>query len=203
MSLSFSLHVLARAPVPGKVKTRLIPALGAEGACSLQRLLLERTLALPAGGFAERFLWLDDAPDASLQHLAESLGWTLMEQPVGDLGERMRRIAVLGLAEGDGVVLIGNDCPLLDVAYLGQACAALEQHPAVLGPAEDGGYVLLGLRQVDSLLFSAIPWGSEHVLDLTRTRLQQLAWTHHELQELWDVDRPCDLARLEAIGIRL
>jgi uncharacterized protein len=203
MSVSCSLHLLARAPVPGKVKTRLIPALGAEGACSLQRLLLERTLALSADGFAERFLWLDDLPDAELQALADDLGWTLMEQPVGDLGERMRRIAILGLADSEAVVLIGNDCPALDAGYLASARAALQQHCAVLGPAEDGGYVLLGLRRVDPLLFSAIPWGSEHVLALTRTRLQQLAWKHHELQMLWDVDRPEDLVRLAALGIHL
>jgi len=203
MSLSISLHLLARAPVPGQVKTRLIPALGEEGACSLQRLLLERTLALPAADFCERFLWLDDAPDAELQALVEQSGWTLMEQPAGDLGERMRRIAVLGLSSSDGVILIGNDCPAMDVGYLGQACRALGQHPVVLGPAEDGGYVLLGLRRSDNLLFSDMPWGSERVLAMTRERLQQLAWSHHELQALWDVDRPEDLARLAALGIQI
>ncbi|MVW76298.1 TIGR04282 family arsenosugar biosynthesis glycosyltransferase [Pseudomonas xionganensis] len=203
MSLSFSLHMLARAPVPGKVKTRLIPALGEEGACSLQQLLLERALALPAADFCERFLWLDDAPGAELQALAEQLGWTLMEQPAGDLGERMRRIAALGLASSDGVILIGNDCPALDGPYLGHACAALHNHPVVLGPAEDGGYVLLGLRRSDNLLFSDMPWGTEQVLAMTRERLQQLAWNHHELQALWDVDRPEDLARLEALGIQI
>lgn len=203
MSLSFSLHMLARAPVPGKVKTRLIPALGEEGACSLQQLLLERALALPVGDFCERFLWLDDAPDAELQALIEQFGWTLMEQPAGDLGERMRRIAALGLASSDAVILIGNDCPALDVNYLGHACSALQDHPVVLGPAEDGGYVLLGLRRSDNLLFSDMPWGTEHVLAMTRERLQQLAWSHHELQALWDVDRPEDLARLASLGIQI
>ncbi len=203
MSLSFSLHMLARAPVPGKVKTRLIPALGEEGACSLQQLLLERALALPEADFCERFLWLDDAPDQQLQALVEQSGWTLMEQPAGDLGERMRRIAALGLASSDGVILIGNDCPALDVNYLGHACNALRDHPVVLGPAEDGGYVLLGLRRSDNLLFSDMPWGTDRVLAMTRERLQQLAWSHHELQALWDVDRPEDLVRLAALGIQI
>lgn len=203
MSLSISLHMLARAPVPGRVKTRLIPALGQEGACDLQRLLLERALQLPMEGFSERFLWLDDAPDASLQALAEELGWTLVEQPAGDLGERMRRIATLGLADSDAVILIGNDCPALDAGYLSNACAALQGQPVVIGPAEDGGYVLLGLRRITALLFSDIPWGTEQVLRMTRERLQQLDWGHHLLPELWDVDRPEDLPRLAELGIQI
>ncbi|WP_296217169.1 TIGR04282 family arsenosugar biosynthesis glycosyltransferase [Pseudomonas sp. UBA2684] len=203
MSLSISLHLLARSPVPGRVKTRLIPALGAEGACDLQRLLLERALQLPAAGFSQRFLWLDDGPDVSLQALADALDWTLVEQPAGDLGERMRRIAALGLAESDAVVLIGNDCPALDGEYLSGACAALHGQPVVLGPAEDGGYVLLGLRRVDPLLFSAMPWGTDRVLAMTCERLQQLEWTHQLLPVLWDVDRPEDLPRLATLGIRV
>lgn len=203
MSLSISLHLLARSPVPGRVKTRLIPALGAEGACDLQRLLLERALQLPAAGFSQRFLWLDDGPDVSLQALADALDWTLVEQPAGDLGERMRRIAALGLAESDAVVLIGNDCPALDGEYLNGACAALHGQPVVLGPAEDGGYVLLGLRRVDPLLFSAMPWGTDRVLAMTCERLQQLEWTHQLLPVLWDVDRPEDLPRLATLGIRV
>ncbi len=203
MSLSISLHLLARSPIPGRVKTRLIPVLGEEGACDLQRLLLEHALQLPVEGFSQRFLWLDDNPDADLQTLADELGWTLVEQPAGDLGERMRRIAVLGLADSDAVVLIGNDCPALDGQYLDAACAALHEQPVVLGPAEDGGYVLLGLRRVDPALFHAMPWGTDRVLALTRDRLQQLDWSHRILPTLWDVDRPEDLPRLEALGIQV
>lgn len=203
MSQSVSLHLLARAPVPGRVKTRLIPALGEEGASDLQRLLVERALALPALGFTQRFLWLDDGPDESLEGLAASNGWTLVEQPPGDLGERMRRIAVLGLADSDAVVLIGNDCPALDGDYLAAACEELAAADAVLGPAEDGGYVLLGLRRVDPRLFEAMPWGTDRILALTRERLQELGWRHALLPVLWDVDRPQDLPRLAGLGIDL
>jgi hypothetical protein len=195
--------MLARAPVPGQVKTRLIPVLGEEGACDLQRLLLERALRLPAQGFTQRFLWLDDSPDAQLQALADQLGWTLVEQPAGDLGERMRRIATLGLAGSDAVVLIGNDCPALDGEYLSGACKALHGQPVVLGPAEDGGYVLLGLRCVDPMLFHDMPWGTDQVLSKTCERLQQLDWHHRLLPALWDVDRPEDLPRLAELGIRV
>jgi rSAM/selenodomain-associated transferase 1 len=201
MNLSISLHMLARAPVVGRVKTRLIPALGAQGACDLQQLLLERALRLPAEGFHERFLWLDDLPDADLQALAQNLGWTLVEQPAGDLGERMRRIATLGLAESDAVILIGNDCPALDGGYLQAACGALQDNSVVIGPAEDGGYVLLGLRSMAATLFSDMPWGSEHVLNLTLQRLQQMEWHPALLPALWDVDRPEDLSRLAALNI--
>jgi rSAM/selenodomain-associated transferase 1 len=201
MSLSISLHLLARAPVAGRVKTRLIPALGAQGACDLQQLLLERALQLPASGFTERFLWLDDLPSSELQALADAQAWTLVEQPVGDLGERMRRIATLGLAESDAVILIGNDCPALDGAYLQAACRALQEQSVVIGPAEDGGYVLLGLRSIASTLFSDMPWGTERVFDLTLQRLQQLGWPPAVLPALWDVDRPEDLSRLAALNI--
>lgn len=201
MNLSISLHMLARAPVAGRVKTRLIPALGAQGACDLQQLLLERALQLPALGFSERFLWLDDLPDANLQAFAQRLGWTLVEQPAGDLGERMRRIATLGLAESDAVILMGNDCPALDGDYLRAACGALQERPVVIGPAEDGGYVLLGLRRIDAALFSDMPWGTERVFDMTLQRLQQLDWRPALLPALWDVDRPEDLSRLAALNI--
>ncbi|MBU1331694.1 MAG: TIGR04282 family arsenosugar biosynthesis glycosyltransferase [Gammaproteobacteria bacterium] len=203
MTLSISLHMLARSPIPGRVKTRLIPALGEEGACDMQRRLLARALALPATGFSQRFVWLDDLPDPELEEQAERHGWTLVEQPAGDLGERMRRIATLGLVASDAVVLIGNDCPALDGAYLQTAREALHLQPVVIGPAEDGGYVLLGLRQIDPALFSHLPWGTDQVLALTRQRVEQLGWGLELLSELWDVDRPEDLSRLASLGIAL
>lgn len=203
MSLAISLHMLARAPRPGRVKTRLIPALGPEGACDLQRRLVEHTLSVSGDGFSQRFLWLDDGPDAELQALAEQQGWTVVEQPAGDLGERMRCIAALGLVESDAVMLIGNDCPAIDLDYLAQARAALVDSRAVLGPAEDGGYVLIGLRQNDSHLFSDMPWGTEQVLSLTQARLAELDWRYELLPVLWDVDRPEDLRRLASLGMHL
>jgi len=203
MNLSISLHMLARAPVAGQVKTRLIPALGPQGACDLQQLLLERALQLPAHGFSERFLWLDDLPSADLQALAQRLGWTLVEQPAGDLGERMRRIATLGLAESDAVILIGNDCPAIDGDYLQAACKTLQEQKVVIGPAEDGGYVLLGLRRMDATLFSDMPWGTERVFNITLKRLQQLGWPPALLPMLWDVDRPEDLPRLAELNIQI
>lgn len=201
MSLSISLHMLARVPVAGRVKTRLIPALGAQGACDLQQRLLERALQLPLSGVTERFLWLDGLPGAELQALAADHQWTLVEQPPGDLGERMRRIATLGLAQSDALILIGNDCPALDGAYLQAACHALQEHPVVIGPAEDGGYVLLGLRRMLPGLFSDMPWGTEQVFQLSLQRLKQLGVNPALLPTLWDVDRPEDLSRLAGLDL--
>lgn len=203
MSLNISLHLLARAPQPGSVKGRLVPVLGEEGASQLQRQLVERALSLPAAGFCERFLWLDDGPDEVLSALADAQGWTVVGQPAGDLGERMRRIAALGLAENDAVVLIGHDCPALDGDYLLAACEALLEHSAVLGPVEEGGYGLLGLRRVDPRLFEGMPWGSDRVLALTCERLQELEWDHGLLPVLWALDRPEHLPRLAELGMQV
>lgn len=204
MSLSVSLHMLAHTPEPGLVKYRLIPTLGEDGACDLQRLLLEHALtSLPPSDFDSRILWLDGIPDEPLAELAVERGWSLIEQPPGDLGERMRRIATLGLACSDAVILICNDCPILDGDYLDAARKALRACDVVVGPAEDGGFVLLGLRRVDPLLFAEIPWGCEEVLVQTCERLRQLGWAHLLLPELWDVDRPEDLQRLSELGICL
>ncbi|ACO79588.1 hypothetical protein AvCA_34390 [Azotobacter vinelandii CA] len=203
MSLSISLHLLAHAPAPGQVKPRLIPALGEDGACDLQRLLVERALHLPVDGFQDRFLWLDEGPDEALGAMAEACGWAVVEQPAGDLGERMRRIATLGLCATDAVILIGNDSPALDGDYLQAACEALRERDVVLGPAEHGDYALLGLRRLDPSLFEAIPWGCEDVLPITCERLRRLGWKHCLLPRLWGVEGPEDLLRLSEVGIRL
>ncbi|MDW3712043.1 MULTISPECIES: TIGR04282 family arsenosugar biosynthesis glycosyltransferase [Pseudomonas] len=203
MSLSISLHLLARAPQPGSVKNRLVPVLGEEGASLLQRQLVERALGLPVAGFGERFLWLDDGPDEALSALAGELGWTVVGQPAGDLGERLRRIAALGLAESDAVVLFGHDSPALDADYLAAACEALQQHQAVLGPTEEGGYVLLGLRRVDPRLFESMPWGTDQLLALTCERLRELGWSHGQLPVMWALDRPEHLPRLAELGIEM
>lgn len=110
----------------------------------------------------------------------------------------MRQAAASALAGSDYALLIGCDCPTLTAAYLRQALTALKKgYNAILGPAEDGGYVLLGLRHAEPELFSGIAWGTDTVLDSTRSRLRRLKWRWHELPEQWDVDRPADLMRLK------
>ena len=194
--------VLARAPVPGAVKTRLVPALGAAGAAALHARLLERTLATARavpGAAVE--LWC--TPD--LEHpafaAAAAHGATLRLQPAGDLGARMHHALASALAAGGTPLLVGCDCPALTVEDFLQAAAALADHDVVLAPAEDGGYALIGARRVTPLLFEGVEWGGARVLRQTRARLVALGWRWHELRTLWDVDRPDDLARLAEVGL--
>jgi uncharacterized protein len=190
------LIVFARAPLPGRVKTRLIRALGAAGAASLSLELLERALATACAarcGSVE----LHCAPHARhpvFRRLARRYGIRLRAQAGDDLGARMHRAL-----EGSGrpAVLIGSDCPELRAGDLRAAARALaEGADAVIAPAEDGGYALIGLRRASPVLFDGVGWGGPAVLGETRARLARLGWSWRELRTLWDVDRPADLARL-------
>lgn len=191
--------VFARAPVPGEAKTRLIPRLGARGAAQLHATLVEHALATARAakiGGVE----LCCAPDTAhpfFAACAERYGAALTAQAKGDLGARMLS-AFVRIAPGGGpMLLIGSDCPALTPGHLREAAAALSAgRDAVLGPAEDGGYVLIGLARVSPSVFDGIGWGGPDVLRDTRSRLAELRWRWHELAELWDVDRPADLARL-------
>ena len=193
--------VFAKAPEPGKVKTRLIPALGGEGAAALHRQLVEHALGIAhAASLGTVELWC--APDSSgvfFAACAARHGAGLREQGAGDLGERMRRALDGALANGTPGLLIGSDCPAMTPVYLREAAAALANgNDAVFGPAEDGGYVLIGAaRSPPAELFEGVAWGGATVMQETRARLERLSWHWHELPTLWDLDRPEDLARLE------
>ena len=101
-------------------------------------------------------------------------------------------------ARAPAAILVGCDCPALTPDYLGAAAASLAAgNDAVLGPAEDGGYVLIALTRADRSLFERVDWGGADVLETTRERLRGLRWRWRELATLWDVDRPGDLLRLE------
>ena len=117
----------------------------------------------------------------------------LRPQGRGDLGERMLR----ALRRHPGAVLIGSDCPALRPADLRAAARALRGGAdAVLAPAEDGGYALIGVRRAARTLFDGVDWGSARVLAQTRRRLRRLGWRWTELRTVWDVDRPEDVLRL-------
>jgi uncharacterized protein len=196
--------VFAKAPEPGHVKTRLIARLGPGRAAALHALLVERTLhtavAAAAGGVE---LWC--APSAShpwLRQCAERHSVDAADQCEGDLGARMLHAAEHTLAAASRVVIVGTDCPELTVSDFEQAVAALGGgHDAVLMPAEDGGYTLIGLSRCDRRLFESIEWGGPRVLAATRDRLATLGWRVHELRRAWDVDRPEDYLRLAASNL--
>jgi rSAM/selenodomain-associated transferase 1 len=195
--------VLAKAPIPGFAKTRLVPLLGAEGAAELHALLVERTLrTVRSAGLAGAALWC--APDRShpfFATLAAGGALELRDQPEGDLGARLLAAALAHLGMGP-VVLVGTDCPGLTAGHLRDADAALaEGADAVILPAEDGGYAALGLRRVDPSLFAGIPWSSAEVLAATRARLRGLGWAVHEQRAVRDVDVPADVAWLVSSGL--
>jgi rSAM/selenodomain-associated transferase 1 len=196
---SARLLVFAKAPEPGKAKTRLIPLLGAAGAARLQARLARRAVATAqAAGFGRVDLWC--APNAGHPFFAgvgEELGVALADQRGGDLGERMLNAASVSLPEHGYALLLGTDCPLLTAVHLRRVVEELRKgQDAALIPAEDGGYVLLGLARVARDLFRDIDWGTERVLAQTRERLASLGFHFSELEPLPDLDRPEDCLRL-------
>ncbi|MGE0673192.1 MAG: TIGR04282 family arsenosugar biosynthesis glycosyltransferase [Methylibium sp.] len=192
--------VLAKAPIPGLAKTRLIPALGAQGAAQLQRRLARQAVrtALDAG-LGPVTLWC--APDARhrlFRTLHKALGVACLVQASGDLGERMHTAFRLHAASGP-VLLIGTDCPPLTPQHLRDAAQALVRgHEAVFLPAEDGGYVLVGLRSPQPALFRGMRWSTPSVMADTRQRARDAGVAWCELETLWDLDVPTDLERLSA-----
>jgi rSAM/selenodomain-associated transferase 2/rSAM/selenodomain-associated transferase 1 len=195
-----TLLVFAKAPVPGRVKTRLARTIGDEAATTVYRALAERTLATAvaarrAGAVGAVELWLDPRSDpAAIAPWRDRFDVAVATQAGDDLGARMRHALHLSLARGRTVLLIGTDVPGYDVAYLARAAAALARHDAVVGPAEDGGYALIGLAcDVDA--FSGVPWSTPEVMATTRARLAACGASHAELPPLWDVDTHDDLLR--------
>jgi uncharacterized protein len=189
-----SIAILAKAPVPGFAKTRLIPAIGAHAAAVLQERLTERAVANAiAANVGPVTLWC--APDPShpsFVDLARRSSISLKRQPEGDLGARMLA------ASGNGPTLvIGSDCPALAPLHLRAASEALTGADVVLIPAEDGGYVLIGTRAPYPGLFTGMTWGTDMVLAETRKRIAALGLKAVELSPLWDVDSESDLARME------
>lgn len=195
-----TLQVFAKAPVPGRVKTRLARTIGAEAAASTYRALAERTLATAtaarrAGVVGAIELWLDPESDpAAIVPWRDRFGVTIETQAGDDLGARMRNALRSSTTRGVPALLVGTDVPGYDVAYLARAAAALERHDAVIGPAEDGGYVLVGLaRDVD--VFGGVPWSTPEVMAATRARLAAAGASHVEMPPLWDVDTHDDYVR--------
>jgi rSAM/selenodomain-associated transferase 1 len=187
-----ALIVFARAPEPGRVKTRLVPLLGERGAAQLHARMLAKTLrTAAAAGIGAKWFF------AAGKFRKLPAGYELRSQGSGSLGERMHRAFSLVLKKHPSAILIGSDCPALRPADLRAAARALRGGmDAVLAPAEDGGYALIGLRRVSRRLFDAIAWGGPRVLAQTRGRLEALRWRWRELRTLWDVDRPEDVLRL-------
>jgi hypothetical protein len=191
------LIIFARYPQAGQVKTRLMPAVGGEGAAAIYREMAEFTLDQARGVAAKRAIsvqvWFTGGrKDALQQWLGEDL--TYAPQPEGNLGDRLLSAFRAAFEQGYGAAMaIGTDCPSLDTAILIQALEALQHHQLVLGPSTDGGYYLMGLRRSVPELFAGIAWSTDKVLQQTEAIAATLGLTQYRLPSLTDVDNPEDL----------
>lgn len=192
------LLIFTKAPIAGRVKTRLIPVTGPGKAAALHAAMVYQTLlTAQRSGFDTIELWC--APRA--EHPFFSLcrrrfGVVLKTQCGQGLGARMAHAVSDALKRYRCAVVIGTDCPELSVHDLKQASQWLNgPYAAVVGPCEDGGYFLIGLRYPLPELFRNVDWGGSEVLETTRLRLRHLGLPWVELPLRWDLDRPQDLER--------
>ncbi len=194
--------VFTKTPEPGKTKTRLIPALGINGAYKVHIKLLKYTIKLTSQiKVIDFFLYYTTKKNnkwllafATEHHLSTQI------QTGNDLGERMYNAAKISLEKYSHCIIIGTDCPELSIAYIEEAKKYLTTgFDAVIGPAHDGGYVLIGLNRVNKHIFSNIEWGSFSVFKNTVDIFQRLNISYKTLATLHDIDRKEDLQYLELI----
>lgn len=193
--MSTRIVIFAKAPRPGKVKTRLIPALGAEGAAALASYLLHATLdeALQSQADSVELCTEPAFADPAWHGVSLPESVILSNQGDGDLGERMARVVQRVVNQGERVILIGTDCPDLIYPQLDRAIVALQTQQAVMFEAEDGGYTLLGLQAFDPCVFTQIAWSTDKVSAQTHLAFSRLGWQCKVLGQLPDIDRPEDL----------
>jgi rSAM/selenodomain-associated transferase 2/rSAM/selenodomain-associated transferase 1 len=207
MSRQTRLLVMTRIPEAGRVKTRLIPALGPDGASHLHEALLRHTLRQARDWGGPTDVWFTGTDTFPTADFPEAATFHPHPQGTGDLGERLIRAVAQACAteapggELNGVVVIGTDCPGLTETTLRQAADGLAKHDVVLGPAEDGGYYLIALRQPQPALFTGIDWGTERVLAQTLEACRGLGLRVQQLAPLADVDEPEDLLVCRREGI--
>ena len=195
--------VFCKAPISGQVKTRLIPPLTPEEAARLHCELTEKTLQTATQDrLCDVGVWCSPFINHPFfKNLADSYSVTLHLQQGADLGARMHHAFCQALTRFGYAIIIGCDCPSLTSADLDTALNQLSQgKQCVLAPAEDGGYVLIGLMQPQPALFENMPWGTERVLGLTRAKLQTLNIDYTELDMQWDLDTKDDLERYRSVS---
>lgn len=191
----------AKWPEAGRVKTRLMPELGPVGALEAHiRLTLAVLDNLCATGYPVEFWWdrpVDDRPGDAAEIIEELHGAGLVQgiQEGGTLGERMHRALSQSLRKYDRALVVGSDCPSVDPDYARNAVARLKDYDVVLGPSDDGGYVLIGASRVAEGMLDDIAWGTPDVLAQTCERLHASGLSYCLLEPRWDVDEPGDWAR--------
>lgn len=196
--------IFAKAPVPGMVKTRLIPSIGSQSAARLHEKLVLRSIEVAVqSNVGPVELWCSPSHDHPFFLGCEKrFGIQLFNQIEGDLGTRMAHGFQETLKSAQAGILIGSDCPSLTAGDFQTAYQALAAGiSAVINPAEDGGYVLIGLSRIDPAIFEGIRWGTEVVFEETKRRIERLGWEWKELNRKWDVDRPEDIERLKRASL--
>lgn len=191
------LIIMAKAPEPGLAKTRLIPALGADGAAAVAQQLLTHTIQTARATSRFSYQELCVTPNGqhpSFTNLAPDPALT--DQGGGDLGARMQRAFERVLGQCDAAIMIGTDAPAMAAELLDQAVDDLLNQDAVFVPAFDGGYTLIGLKKVIPTLFIDMPWSTDRVMAITRDRLRREGAHWHEYLPMADVDEPPDLVHL-------
>jgi rSAM/selenodomain-associated transferase 2/rSAM/selenodomain-associated transferase 1 len=200
------LIVFTRFPEPGKTKTRLIPQLGAGGAARLQRRMTEHTMAVAAKASRRPGLAVEVRHEGGSNALMQRwLGPHVSYRPQGpgDIGRRMARAFEDAFQDGTGVtVIVGSDIPRISADIIHQAFDGLQKNDLVLGPARDGGYYLIGMKntipfETYSRLFDGIDWGTGNVLSQTLQTARESGLRFILLETLGDVDRPVDLHILQ------
>ena len=197
------LLVFSKSPEPGKVKTRLVPVLGEQGALNLYKLMLTNVLELCQRLPYPTELWVQgDVQSAYILQVQQRFSLPLKQQQGADLGLSLSHAFGEAFRNHQQVIVIGGDCVSLDEDYLNKAFQVLSMHDLVIGPAEDGGYVLLGLNVSEAVktvypqLFQGIEWGTSRVCQQTLARAKDLSLSCASLETRWDVDDKEDLERL-------
>jgi hypothetical protein len=189
--------VFAKPPLPGAVKTRLARGVGARRAAQLALAFFHDTWATVGALPWARPILASTTPDLSAFALGGDVEVWL--QGTGDLGARMERVLERGIAEAGRALVIGTDIPGLPAGHLEEAQAALARHEAVIGPAEDGGFYLLGLSRITPGLLADLPWSAPDTRARTEERLTRAGLSPARIPAWFDVDEPEDLARLQRL----
>ena len=196
---SNKLLIFTKSPILGKVKTRLQPDYTPEQSLTVHKRLMLNTLELTKN-LKDFDIELCCAPNRNTSFFLEcekNFPISLNNQEGADIGERMAFSLSVSLKTHEKVIVIGTDCPDIDEDYITQAFAALSENDAVIGPASDGGYVLLGLTKFSMALFTDISWSSDKVFAQTKKVFENLSWSLKELGIMHDLDRPEDLLKYQ------
>jgi len=188
--------ILSKAPVVGRVKTRLTPVYSAKQATELHKQMIDTVLRKTCSVFDDIWLAVDDISHGFFKDIAKSYSFKLCSQGQGDLGHRLSHLMQLSFDYDDEpIMFLGTDSPHVDVARYIQVQSSLSNHDMVIGPVEDGGYDLIAMNQCTPHVFDNINWGDSSVFNKSISNINKLGLNAKALDYSFDLDRPEDLER--------